>query len=149
MNAVDELVANVRETRPPVRNRRRIEPIDLNTRTLAEHYRSKLAHNRSSRRGVSDQFLKKVFSVERLRPRATRAATLLRAHRSALIASVARELSTERYTVQQILRMLIERSETLKLYVRGGKREAIRHSRWMLERITRFYAQGETPQLPL
>ena len=149
LNAVDELVANVRETRPPVRNRRRIEPIDLNTRTLAEHYRSKLAHNRSSRRGVSDQFLKKVFSVERLRPRATRAATLLRAHRSALIASVARELSTERYTVQQILRMLIERSETLKLYVRGGKREAIRHSRWMLERITRFYAQGETPQLPL
>ncbi len=149
LNAVDELVANVRETRPPVRNRLRIEPIDLNTRTLAEHYRSKLAHNRSSRRGVSDQFLKKVFSVERLRPRATRAATLLRAHRSALIASVARELSTERYTVQQILRMLIERSETLKLYVRGGKREAIRHSRWMLERITRFYAQGETPQLPL
>ena len=149
LNVVDELVADVRGARAPVRNRVRIEPIDLNTRTLAEHYRSKLAHNRLSRRGVSDQFLKKVFSVERLRPRATRAATLLRAHKSTLIAGVARELSTERYTVQQILRMLIARSETLKLYVRGSKREALRHSRWMLERITRFYAQGETPQLPL
>jgi hypothetical protein len=127
----------------------RIEPIDHNTRTLAEHYRRKLAHNRSTRRGVSDQLLQKVFSTERLRPRAPRAATLLRAHRTALVANVARELSTERYTVQQILRMLIERSEALRLYVRGTRREALRHSRLMLERITRFYAQGETPQLPL
>ena len=149
LNAVDELVAAVRATRAPIRNRVRIEPIDLNSRTLAEHYRRKLAHNRSSRLGVSDQLLQKVFSVERLRPRATRAATLLRAHRISLVTGVARELSTERYTVQQILRMLIERSEALKLFVRGSKREALRHSRWMLERITRFYAQGETPQLPL
>ncbi len=149
LSAVDELVAGVRGTRAPVRNRLRIEPIDLNTRTLAEHYRRKLAHNRSTRRGVSDQLLQKVFSVERLRPRATRAATLLRAHRSALVANVARTLSTERYTVQQILRMLIERSEALRLYVRSSKREAIRNSRSMLERITRFYAQGETPHLPL
>jgi len=142
LNAVDELVASVRETRPPVRNRTRIEPIDLNTRTLAEHYRRKLAHNRLTRRGVSDQLLKKVFTVERVRPRATRASTLLRAHRAALVTSVARTLCTERYTVQQILRMLIERSEALRLYVRGNKRGALRHSRSMLERITRFYAQG-------
>ena len=149
LSAVDELVADVRGTRAPVRNRIRIEPIDRNTRTLAEHYRRKLAHNRSTRRGVSDQFLKKVFSVERMRPRATRAATLLRTHRATLVAHVARTLHTERYTVQQVLRMLIERSEGLRLYVRRSKREAVRHSRSMLERITRFYAQGETPQLPL
>jgi len=149
LSAVDELVADVRGTRAPVRNRIRIEPIDRNTRTLAEHYRRKLAHNRSTRRGVSDQFLKKVFSVERMRPRATRAATLLRTHRATLVAHVARTLQTERYTVQQVLRMLIERSEGLRLYVRSSKREAVRHSRSMLERITRFYAQGETPQLPL
>ena len=149
LSAVDELVEEVRGSRAPVRNRIRIEPIDLNTRTLAEHYRRKLAHNRSTRRGVSDQLLKKVFSVARMRPRATRAATLLRAHRSALVAHVARTLTTERYTVQQVLRMLIERSEHLRLFVRGSKREAVRHSRSMLERITRFYAQGETPQLPL
>jgi hypothetical protein len=66
-----------------------------------------------------------------------------------LVTSVSRKLSAERYTVQQILRMLISRSEVLKLYVRTNKREAVRHSRSMLERITRFYAQGETPQLPL
>ena len=93
--------------------------------------------------------LGEVFSEERLRKGAARAARLLRAHRSALTGSVARELSMERYNVQQILRLLIERCEELHLFVRGSKREALRHSRWMLQRITRFYAQGETPQLPL
>ena len=34
-------------------------------------------------------------------------------------------------------------------FVRGSKREALRNARWVLQRITRFYAQGETPQLPL
>ena len=149
LSVVDELIAEVREKRAPVRSRVRIEPIDLNTGTLADYYRRKLAHNRLSRRGVSDQLLQKVFSAQRLRSGAPRAATLLRTHKSSLIASVARELSTERYTVRQILRMLIERSEALGLYVRGSQREATRHSRQMLERITRFYAQGETPQLPL
>ncbi|HEY4210398.1 MAG TPA: putative zinc-binding metallopeptidase [Steroidobacteraceae bacterium] len=149
LNVVEELVASVRATRAPVRNRIRIEPIDLNKGTLAEHYRQKVEHYRQSRRGVADQLLQKVFSEERLRKGAARAATLLRAHRAALTGSVARELSMERYNVQQILRLLIERCEELHLFVRGSKREALRHSRWMLQRITRFYAQGETPQLPL
>jgi hypothetical protein len=51
--------------------------------------------------------------------------------------------------VQQIVRMLIERSETLKLYVRGNRRDAVRSARWLLERLASLYAQGETPHLPL
>jgi hypothetical protein len=149
LKVVDDLVAEVRAVPARVRNRVRVEPIDRNTRTLAEHYRSKLAHNRHSRRGVADQLLQKVFSAQRLRRGAPRAATLLRTHRSALITSVARELDMEPYTVQQILRMLIERSEALRLHVRGSKRDAVRQARRMLDRITRFYAQGETPQLAL
>ena len=91
----------------------------------------------------------KVFSAQRLRANAPRASTLLRAARTALVASVSRDLGVERYTVQQILRMLIERSEKLKLYIRGSRRDALRHARWMLARITRLYGQGETPHLPL
>jgi hypothetical protein len=45
--------------------------------------------------------------------------------------------------------MLIERSERLKLYVCGNRRDALRYSRWMLERLTGLYSQGETPHLPL
>jgi hypothetical protein len=45
--------------------------------------------------------------------------------------------------------MLIERSEHLELFVRGNRRDALRYSRWMLERLTGLYSQGETPHLPL
>jgi hypothetical protein len=149
LNAVEDLISSVRGARPPVRNRIRIEPLDRNTRTLAEHYRRKLARNQQYRRGLTDELLKKVFSSEKTRRRAGRAAALLRAEKLPLVAAVARDMGMERYNIHQILRMLIERSESLKLFVQGSRRDAIRHSRWMLERIARLYAQGETPHLPL
>jgi hypothetical protein len=149
LSVVEELMTSVRGQRPPVRNRLRIEPIDENTRTLAQHYRRKLAHNRQIRLGLADELLKRIFSAERLRKGAVRAASLLRAHKIPLTTAVARDLSLERYSVQQILRIIIERCETLKLYVRGGRRDAVRHSRWMLERLASLYSQGETPLLPL
>ena len=31
----------------------------------------------------------------------------------------------------------------------GSRRDALRHARWMLLRLTRLYGQGETPHLPL
>jgi len=74
---------------------------------------------------------------------------VLRAARVALVTAVSAELGIERYTVQQLVRLLIERSDHLKLYVRGSRRDSLRHARWILARITAMYGQGETPQLPL
>jgi Putative zinc-binding metallo-peptidase len=149
LQAVEELVASVRGRRAPVRNRLRIEPLDHNTRTLAQHYRRKLARNRLIRRGLADELLQRAFTPERRRRAALRAAALLRGDERRLISAVARALDVERYSVQQVLRMLIERSERQQLYVRGNRRDALRYSRWMLERLTGLYSQGETPHFPL
>ncbi|MFL6602065.1 MAG: putative zinc-binding metallopeptidase [Steroidobacteraceae bacterium] len=149
LSVVEELVASVRGQPAPVRNKSRIEPIDLNTRTLAEHYRRRLARNHQIRRGLTDELLKRIFSAQKPRRGATRASALLRAHKNPLVNAVARELGMERYSVHQILRMLIERSESLQLFVQCNRRDAVRHSRWMLERLVRLYSQGETPHLPL
>jgi hypothetical protein len=149
LSAVEELIAEVRGRRPPVRNRIRIEPLESNTRTLAQHYRRKLARQRHYRRGLADEFLHRLFAPRPMRPGATRAATLLRAHRKSLTTSVSRKLGLERYSVQQIARMLIERTETLNLYVRGNRRDAVRNARWLLERLASLYSQGETPHLHL
>jgi len=149
LKAVDELVASVRGRRAPVRNRLRIEPLDHNTRTLAQHYRRKIAHNRLIRRGLADELLQRAFTPERTRRGALRASSLLRSDARRLTAAVVRVLAVERYSVEQILRMLIERAERLQLYVRGNRRDALRYSRWMLERLTGLYSQGETPHLPL
>ncbi len=132
-----------------MRNRFRIEPLETNTRTLAQHYRRKLARQSYYRRGLADEFLRRLFVPPPPRRGASRASTLLRTNRKSLIASVSRELGLERYSVQQIVRMLIERCETLKLYVRGNRRDAVRSARWLLERLASLYAQGETPHLRL
>ena len=149
LQAVDELMASVRGRRAPVRNRIRIEPLEANTRTLAQHYRRKLARNRMIRRGLADELLQRAFSAERARRSTLRAATLLRAEARRLTDAVTRALAVERYSVTQILLLLIERCEHLGLYVRGNRRDARRYARWMLERLTGLYSQGETPHLPL
>ncbi len=149
LQAVDELIESVRGRRAPVRNRLRIEPLNQNRRTLAQHYRRKLARNRLIRRGLADELLQRAFTGEPARRGALPAARLLRRHARALTASVARALGSERYSVEQVLNMLIERSTELALYVRGNRRDALRYARWMLERLTGVYSQGETPQLPL
>jgi hypothetical protein len=149
LNLVDELMESVRGTRPAVRNRIRIEPIESDTRTLADHYRQKLARYKHYRRGLADELLRKIFSADRANKRSMRAATLLRTTRPGVIADIAKEAGVERYTVLQIHRMVVERSERLKLHVRGSRRDALRHARWMLLRLTRMYGQGETPHLAL
>ncbi|HUN74565.1 MAG TPA: putative zinc-binding metallopeptidase [Steroidobacteraceae bacterium] len=149
LSLVDELVTSVRGSSPPVRNRLRVDPIATDTRTLADVYRRKLAHNRQYGRGLAEELLLKVFSVRPERAGALRAATLIRLRKSELLAFASRELGIERYSVHQILRMLIERCDALKLHVRGSRRDAARHVRWILGRIARLYAQGATPHLPL
>jgi hypothetical protein len=149
LQAVEELIGSVRGERPPVRNRARIEPLEHDTRTLAAHYRRKLAHNRQIRRGLADELLQRAFARERTPRQSLRAATLLRAHGRVLTAAAARTLKIDPYSVEQVLRMLIERSERLGLYVRGNQRDAKRYARWMLERLTGLYSQGETPHLAL
>jgi len=149
LELVEELMRGVRAARPAVNNRERVEPIDANTRTLEQHYRRKLALHRHYRRGLADDMLQRVFCEERVHANSMRASTLLRAQKPALVAAVARELATPLYSVHQVLRLLIERSEGLALFVRGNRREAVREARAMLARITRLYAAGETPHLPL
>lgn len=147
---VEELMAEVGGSRPVVRNRIRIEPLDANRRTLAQHYRAKLSRYRHYRRGIADELLRRIFTAQPLRSRPMRASTLLRAARTELVASAVRELDAERYCMQQHLRMLITRSDALGLYVgAGGRRRAISRTRRALARIARLYEQGETPHFRL
>ena len=145
---VDELLDGVRGTRPPVRNREVVEPLRENTHTLADHYRRKLRRYSMYRRTVTDHLLERVFTAER-KPKARRASTFLRAHSLHLVNATMRELHAERYSVEQILRIVVERADKLAVWVRGSRRDALRHARWMLVYLTRLYAQGESPRLSL
>jgi hypothetical protein len=149
LELVDELLEDVRGSRPPVRNRDIIEPLRDNTRTLADHYRRKLRRYSQYRRTVTDHLLERIFTDHRPAADARRASTLLRAHRTSLVNSAMREVGEERYCVEQIFAIAVERAEKLHLWVRGSRRDALRHARSMLAYLTRLYAQGESPRLSL
>jgi hypothetical protein len=149
LELVDGLLSEVRGRRAPVRNREVIEPLRENTRTLADHYRRKLARQSRYRRTVTDHLLERAFSSERPSPRAQRASTFLRANTAALVDFALRVRVAERYGIEQILRIMIERAEKLGLWLRGSRRLALRQSRRMLVHLTRLYAQGESPRLAL
>jgi len=87
----------------------RIEPIDLNTRTLAEHYRRKLARNHQFRRGLADELLRRIFGT--LRPRQGQHAPLLSCALTETRWSTPSPANWQwsAYSIHQILRILIER----------------------------------------
>jgi hypothetical protein len=127
---------------PPVRCRDRVEPLDVNQRTLAQHYRSKLARLRSYRGLLADRLLRRVFGSE-ADARALTAATFLRSHKPRLLASLIRTTGVDRYAAHQVLRTAIHRSEQLQLWVRGSQREALRRTRMMLVRLVRLYMRSQ------
>ena len=146
---VDALLGEVRARRAPVRNREIVEPLSQNTRTLGEHYRRKLARYSRYRRTVTDHLLERVFTGERPTSQARRAATFLRAHTPQLVEFALRVRVAERYSIEQILKTIIDRADKLGLWLRGSRRLTLRHSRRMLVHLTRLYAQGESPRLSL
>src|SRR5580698_6841552 len=78
---VQQFAGELEANPPPVRSRDCIEPLDFNQRTLAQHYRGKLARARTYRGLLADRLLNRTFANEADR-RALTAATFLRAHKS-------------------------------------------------------------------
>jgi hypothetical protein len=146
---VDNLIAELTLQRPKVWTRRQIEPLSLNHRTLGEHYAERLKTRSVWNRGAVDDFLLRQFATRPRTRSSTRAATLLRACKPLLVSSVAQELGVNRYSVFQVVRMVIQRADQLGLYQRGARRAAVRSARTMLTRLMKMYLQGKSPQLSL
>jgi len=139
---VQQVAGELGAETPPVRSRDRIEPLHYNQRTLAQHYRSKLARMRTYRGLLADRMLGRLFSPQQDR-RALTAATLLRSNKPRLLAYLIRSTSVDRYGAHQVLRTAISRSERLQLYVSGSQRESLRKTRIMLRRLVRLYMRSQ------
>ena len=126
---------------PPVRSRAHIEPLKHNQRTLAQYYQSKLARERSRRGLLADRLLGRVFHAEPGR-RPLSAASLLRSHKARLRGAIIRDTGVDRYVAHQVLRIAIDRSARLQLYVHGRQRDALRATRGMLRRLVRVYMRS-------
>ena len=125
---VDEAAAQLAEQTPPVRSRKKVEPLaQLNT-TLREHYRKKRWYYGDTFPDFYDRDLLKLFSADPKYAHRPTAAMTLRSFQTELRETVARWTGTHAYTIDQVLRDMIDRCKELKLRlavpIHQAKREA-------------------------
>lgn len=114
---VDQLMAETAADRKPapVRSRKQIEPLSQDKRTLREHYRAKRLQYGDEFPEFYDADLRKIFSTDPRYAHRPTAASFLRRIRPELRDAVARWTGTHAYTIDQVLRDMIDRCKELKL----------------------------------
>jgi hypothetical protein len=146
---IDTLAGDIGPNEPAVSDRGTVEEITQETSTLREHYERKLAHYRMPRRTGADELLLKVFTAApRMRNR-PRASTLLREWRNPLRQQILRSGAFSEYLVHQVLRLMIERCESLNLYVRGSRRALKPQLQWVIARLAESYEERQLPRVSL
>ena len=87
-------------------------------------------------------------SGERSRNR-PRAASVLREMRHGLRQQILRTGAFSEYLVHQVMRLMIERCESLNLHLRGSRRELKPHLLWVIARLAESYEERQLPRVSL
>jgi hypothetical protein len=146
---IDLLSADIGPAKPLVSNRGTLEDVGQETLTLREFYERRLARAPVTRRSGADELLLKIFKSaprDRSRPKA---ASVLREMRPVLRRQIARSGAFSEYLVYQVLRLMIERSEALNLYMRGSRRDLKPHLLWVIARLAESYEERQLPRVSL
>jgi hypothetical protein len=146
---IDSLAVEIGRSRPLVLARDTVEEVTEETRTLRDHYEQKLARYRMPRRSGADELLLKVFTPapkSRSRPKA---AQVLRELRNPLRQQIQRTGAFSEYLVHQLLRLMIERCESLDLYLRGPRRALRPQLLWVIARLAESHEERQLPRVSL
>jgi hypothetical protein len=149
LECIDELAAEIGDAKPLVIDRTRIEDVAEETSTLRQHYERKLSRYRMPRRSGADELLLKVFTTAPRSRRAPRAASVLREMRNPLRQQIVRSGAFSEYLVHQVLRLMIERCESLNLYIAGPRRELKGHLLWVIAHLAESFEERQLPRVAL
>jgi len=139
---VDRTMRELQGCRATNLDRRVIEPLAENERTLREHYRRKSTRYLVDTARSYDRPLLRVFLPPEERPHGRLASGLLREMRPQLRRLLVRRARMHPYIVDHVMRTTVQRARVLGLRVRGGRRQAQRdalvlHERIMLQMLLR------------
>jgi len=139
---VDRVMGELHGQRPANLDRRVVEPLAENTRTLREHYRRKQARYALDTRRSYDRPLLRVFVPREARPRAVAASRFLREMRPQLARLLVRRARMHPYLVNHVMRTAVQRARVLDLRLKAGQRRSKRevlemHERIMMEMLLR------------
>jgi len=112
---VDELMREIADRPPRVNIREVVEPVTRLSQTLGEYYRKKRVLYTGAWSEIYDRDLRRLFSDDRRYADRPTAASFLRGIRSEIRDTVAEWTGTHAYTIDQVLRDMIDRSRELKL----------------------------------
>lgn len=146
---VDELMQELAGKRPPVNGREEVEPLSRITKTLREHYRRKRHHYSFQWPAYYDRDLKRTFSAEARHAAHQSAVSLLKRHRRELRHLVADVTGVHHYTVDQLLKSMIDRCKTLRLRVPLREQEAKQRAMIMLTAYTMNIVHAGYHRIPL
>jgi hypothetical protein len=139
---VNNLMREIAGVEPLVRKRDQIEPISALTLTLGEYYADKRRRYRRHLRRLYERDLQRVFRVRKNGEGAIAAAAYLRAQRPAIRELVAHHTGAPRYSVDRLLRELIERSAELDLVIGRDPRSNGYKARRIAGRLAQYLAAG-------
>jgi len=113
---VDRLMTDIAGKRPPKQAIREVDPLHRIQTTLREHYQRKRQHYTVNRPAIYDSDLLRIFSNENNRRRPA-ASQFLREICSEVCTTVAQGTGVNLYTINHILRVMIDRCRELNLRV--------------------------------
>jgi hypothetical protein len=139
---VERTMRELRGQRASNLDRRVVEPLSENARTLREHYRRKQARYALDTRRSYDRPLLRVFASREERPRSVAASRFMREMRPQLARLLVRRARMHPYLVDHVMHTAVQRARALDLRLKGGQRRAKRevlamHERIMLEMLLR------------
>jgi hypothetical protein len=120
---VDELMGQIVGVPPPVKSRERVGTLRSMKTTLGGHYEAKRAKYGDLHPEFYDRDLRRLFASEPGETDATPAAKFLRNTSPELRKTVARWTGEYQYTIDQVLKEMIERCKLNGLWVKGSLEE--------------------------
>ncbi|MCC5829768.1 MAG: putative zinc-binding metallopeptidase [Phycisphaeraceae bacterium] len=146
---VDELMASIAHTRPPVLTRKRVEPLADIRMTLARYYEERRSRYVDGRPEFYDRDLLHVFSEPKAHNRSITAVQFLRRHRASIREIVSHWTNLHPYTIDQLLGDLIDRCQQLKLRAVGPTHRLKTETMMMLTVQTLNFTRGRRRWIPV
>ncbi len=146
---VDELMRSIVGKAAPVRSRRQVEPLRTCRQTLREHYRRKRRHYAKEWPEFFDREMRRVFSNDAKYAARDTAASFLRRLRPQVRNIVAEWTGVPPYTIDQVVRDMIDRCMELKLRLAMSRRDAKTHVMLMVAVQTMNYLHHGYPRIAL
>jgi len=146
---VDELMAGIQDTVPPVRSREHVEPVRTIRKTLREHYEIRRAHYQIDEPHFYDRDLQRLFSSAADHAGGPPAARFLRRIRPELRRVVSHWTGEYQYTIDQVLGEMISRCRELDLRLGCDEQQAKQDAVVMLTVQTMYYLHGGYHRLAL